>query len=189
MKRSHNNLCRQTTSNRQLPPIFLSDSHQLFNQSGGDADQPRYCEDVDAARQSKKTIDLSLRKENLCDKGFIEVSTQHIQTEEKSFQCKQCKKSFGHPGHLKLVHAVERPCVCKHGDMAFSELGHLKRHQSVSAEKPFSCTQCDKAFSELGPLKRHQRVHTGGKPYSCTQCDKAFSQLCNLKTHQSVHTG
>ena len=52
-------------------------------------------------------------------------------TDEKTFSCDQCPKSFNQRAHLKT---------------------HRRTH---TGEKPFLCDQCPKSFSDSSNLKKH----------------------------------
>ena len=83
---------------------------------------------------------------------------------EKSYQCKQCEKSFTTSTKLKL---------------------HTHTHTD---EKLFKCQVCDKKFACKIGFIRHNRTHIGKNPYRCQVCEKSFSRKSHLKVHLRTHT-
>ncbi|XP_034017216.1 zinc finger protein 658B-like [Thalassophryne amazonica] len=98
-------------------------------------------------------------------KSFSQDSDSRFNAGEKMLSCSECKKTFGHKGHLKR---------------------HMRTH---TGEKPFSCADCGKRFGQKTNLNMHIRIHTGEKPYSCPFCGKSCTHKTNLTRHLMVHTG
>ena len=82
----------------------------------------------------------------------------------KAHTCSECKKSFGHIGHLK---------------------GHMITH---SKERAYACVQCQKSFGRATCLKRHRLTRSGVKAHSCSECERSFSQVGHLRRHMVTHT-
>ena len=112
-------------------------------------------------------------------------------TREKSYQCKQCEKSFTvrqNLTHHLRTHTGEKPYKCEHCGKLFAQMGNLKHHlRTHTGEKPYKCEHCGKSFAQIGNLKRHTLTHTGEKPFKCEKCQKSFARKHRLKSHQLVH--
>jgi uncharacterized Zn-finger protein len=87
-------------------------------------------------------------------------------TEEKSYSCSVCLKSF-----------------CN----SLSLLRHSTIHSG--GEKPYHCSVCSKSFTYPSQLVVHMRIHTGERPYSCSVCSKSFISVTLLRQHTRIHTG
>ncbi|XP_074468517.1 uncharacterized protein LOC141753817 [Sebastes fasciatus] len=119
------------------------------------------------------------------------IKTFH--TEEKSFSCSFCNKSFSRCGNLQKhirIHTGEKLFNCSVCGKAFVERGNLKVHMRThTGEKPFSCSVCERSFAHSGNLQTHMRTHTEESRFSCSACGKAFSESGNLKGHIETQTG
>ncbi|KAJ7327007.1 hypothetical protein JRQ81_016766 [Phrynocephalus forsythii] len=91
-----------------------------------------------------------------CLSPVLEDPPVETHSEERPFQCEECKALFRTP---------------------FSLQRHLLIHNS---ERTFKCDHCDATFKRKDTLNVHiQVVHDGHKKYKCDLCDKAFCDtLC-----------
>ncbi|XP_031805273.1 zinc finger protein 32 [Sarcophilus harrisii] len=130
-----------------------------------------------------------------CDFTWKEISAIHekIHTGEKSYDYKQCGKTFSNKGALTVpqgIHTGETPYECNQCGQGFKKRQYLTQHQRIhTGEKPYECKQCGKAFTHKNSFALHQKMHTGQKPYECNQCGKAFRSKGHLIVHQRIHTG
>ncbi|XP_030041723.1 zinc finger and BTB domain-containing protein 40-like [Microcaecilia unicolor] len=130
---------------------------------------------------------------DICGKEFAHPSGMqyHKRTEhfdEKPFSCSDCGAKFAANSTLKnhqRLHTGERPYVCKHCHMTFTQAAALAYHtkKKHSEGKMYVCQYCDAVFAQSIELTRHVRTHTGDKPYVCRECGKGFSQANGLSIH------
>ena len=80
---------------------------------------------------------------------------------EKTFECKQCTKTF------KSKNLLER---------------HVKRVHDKTGEK-IECSKCDKTFTAVEYLRKHMKIHQFGRQYLCSQCGLAYTYSNHLKRH------
>ncbi|XP_050802389.1 PR domain zinc finger protein 5 isoform X6 [Gopherus flavomarginatus] len=98
---------------------------------------------------------------SICLNPVLEEPPIETHSEERPFQCEECKALFRTP---------------------FSLQRHLLIHNS---ERTFKCDHCDATFKRKDTLNVHiQVVHDGHKKYKCDLCDKAFVTPSVLKSHK-----
>ncbi|XP_042291764.1 gastrula zinc finger protein XlCGF57.1-like [Thunnus maccoyii] len=90
----------------------------------------------------------------------VPLSEMGRSTENKSYICPECGKTFFGEENLKI---------------------HMRTH---AGEKPFSCSFCDKGFTQKGYLSNHMSVHTEEKRFLYCVCGKRFAWRYNLKKHK-----
>lgn len=82
------------------------------------------------------------------------------------------------------IHSSKRPQKCRHCDMAFVGLAHLRGQERVHiGEQPHKCSQCEQSFSSPRDLKGHERIHAGEKPYEWWLCGKVLISATLLRHH------
>ncbi|XP_043552540.1 PR domain zinc finger protein 5 isoform X1 [Chiloscyllium plagiosum] len=125
------------------------------------------------------------------DLGKLCISTH---SEERPFQCDECKALFRTPFSLQrhlLIHNSERTFKCDHCDATFKRKDTLNVHIQVvhDGHKKYKCDLCDKAFVTPSVLKSHKKTHTGEKEKICPYCGQKFASNGTLRVHIRSHTG
>lgn len=125
----------------------------------------------------EKPDKISVKKEikyicQFCGKNFIKpfMFREHlrIHTNEKPFECRQCKQTF----RLKCTYQRH---VLSHLDMK---------------KRPFKCTVCTKSFLTKLFLTAHMAKHTGEKNFKCEICNINFGYYNSLYDHKkNIHEG
>ncbi|KAM6160565.1 zinc finger protein 445-like isoform 2-T3 [Erethizon dorsatum] len=140
---------------------------------------------------AKQKVELDQYEEALTYGSGLDPRLRE-QSEEKPFDCSQCRKSF----HCK---------------------SYVLEHQRIhTQEKPYRCASCRKTFRWRSNFTRHVRLHQEqelcapdpcqdevgaedfcqpqGAPvvedtFPCQQCGKTFTQKKTLLEHQGIHAG
>ncbi|KAK7819463.1 hypothetical protein U0070_015997, partial [Myodes glareolus] len=115
-------------------------------------------------------------------------------SEERPFQCDECKALFRTPFSLQrhlLIHNSERTFKCHHCDATFKRKDTLNVHVQVVHErhKKYRCELCNKAFVTPSVLRSHKKTHTGEKEKVCPYCGQKFASSGTLRVHIRSHTG
>ena len=101
---------------------------------------------------------------------------------EKSHQCKTCKKKFKLKIQLNIhsrnLHSKVR--IDKQMDVKTANPEKLK---------PYKCKSCDKGFRRKYNLGMHLKtVHLNVKAHKCSYCDKSFGCSANMERHiKAIH--
>ena len=109
-------------------------------------------------------------------------------TEQKTYQCEYCNRSFSEEhllnGHTYCVHKVL--IQTKPQDLTAREkpLIHTKEKANTGIAR---CEHCLKYFSNRKTLASHKKTHHAeGKRYKCGRCYESFTQTSDLEKH--LHT-
>ncbi|NXR60386.1 PRDM5 protein, partial [Rhadina sibilatrix] len=124
----------------------------------------------------------------------LEEPPVETHSEERPFQCEECKALFRTPFSLQrhlLIHNSERTFKCDHCDATFKRKDTLNVHIQVvhDGHKKYKCDLCDKAFVTPSVLKSHKKTHTGEKEKICPYCGQKFASNGTLRVHIRSHTG
>ncbi|NWH94543.1 PRDM5 protein, partial [Aegithalos caudatus] len=131
---------------------------------------------------------------SMCPNPVLEEPPVETHSEERPFQCEECKALFRTPFSLQrhlLIHNSERTFKCDHCDATFKRKDTLNVHIQVvhDGHKKYKCELCDKAFVTPSVLKSHKKTHTGEKEKICPYCGQKFASNGTLRVHIRSHTG
>uniref|UniRef100_A0A8V0XHA4 Zinc finger protein n=1 Tax=Gallus gallus TaxID=9031 RepID=A0A8V0XHA4_CHICK len=131
---------------------------------------------------------------SICLNPVLEEPPVETHSEERPFQCEECKALFRTPFSLQrhlLIHNSERTFKCDHCDATFKRKDTLNVHIQVvhDGHKKYKCDLCDKAFVTPSVLKSHKKTHTGEKEKICPYCGQKFASNGTLRVHIRSHTG
>lgn len=144
--------------------------------------------------------------ENVIDEE-PELCAIDYKTEETTFKCSQCPKSYAQANnlsrHMQSVHKQLR-FFCDLCDKSFSQSTTLKKHKMLKhncdvvekckaestpkveqSTKLFYCKLCPKSYTLPNNLARHMNTDHRKLRYSCNYCSKQFTQNSSLQEHQN----
>lgn len=130
---------------------------------------------------------------NFCGQMFVsKVALQeHIEMQEKRFQCDECGKRFVKLWALELhqiSHSNEKKFKCDKCPITFKHKRTLSEHRRTHEGHTNECDICGKQFTLLETFKKHkQRVHSNQRNYACDMCPKMFKSSSNLTSHRRIH--
>ena len=114
-------------------------------------------------------------------------------TEQKSFACEHCNKTYSCQKNLKrhaITHMGERPFPCGECEKSFTQRAYLTEHLRIhSGEKPFTCKHCDKRFAAKNNCRAHEKKIHKNKSYKCgfEGCNKNFDSEEKCNNHKKSH--
>ncbi|KAM7051858.1 PR domain zinc finger protein 5 isoform 2-T2 [Acridotheres tristis] len=146
------------------------------------------------AQHRQQHCELPHSVSSMCPNPVLEEAPVETHSEERPFQCEECKALFRTPFSLQrhlLIHNSERTFKCDHCDATFKRKDTLNVHIQVvhDGHKKYKCDLCDKAFVTPSVLKSHKKTHTGEKEKICPYCGQKFASNGTLRVHIRSHTG
>jgi len=124
---------------------------------------------------------------------FEHINTAHPDRKNKQLQCDLCGNVFRSKGsydeHRKTVHSNDRSFTCNVCEKSYKSERVLKIHKLRHGPANEICTECGKTFRLRSEVKHHMRRHANDRRIECDKCDKVFYRNSELKNHQRIHTG
>ena len=111
---------------------------------------------------------------------------------EKQQECDLCEYSTTNPGNMaqhSLIHTEEKPYDCKDCREKFESAEELKGHMALhinifEKEQVFSCKHCKQSFLKKGQLQAHSYIHRSRKLLSCDLCEYSSYKSYHLRRKQ-----
>ena len=134
----------------------------------------RGAEAIDFGHGKTTDSDQTLDSKKSEEEGRKYGLANHLRTQsdEKSFQCETCGKSFNFRGTLynhKRTHT--KPLKCEVCGKDFAQKQNLKTYMLThTGAQPFKCQLCGLSLTTVQSLQYHMNTHTGAKPYACKDC-------------------
>ncbi|KAK4310663.1 hypothetical protein Pmani_017790 [Petrolisthes manimaculis] len=103
----------------------------------------------------------------------------------RTFGCGICSQKFTNPSCLEThyrVHSNEKSFICKQCGKTYIQLGSFKNH-IMSHPATSACKECGKVFTNRNSLVAHEHAHVTQKPHACHSCGKRFAHAFNLEVH------
>uniref|UniRef100_A0A8C9DTL4 Zinc finger protein 445 n=1 Tax=Prolemur simus TaxID=1328070 RepID=A0A8C9DTL4_PROSS len=114
------------------------------------------------------------------------------QSEEKLFDCSQCRKSFHCKAYVlehQRIHTQEKPYKCTKCRKTFRWRSNFTRHMRSHQEEKFhKQNKGQEEFRQSPNCSQPQDAPTVEQTFLCQHCGKTFTRKKTLIDHQRMHT-
>ncbi|XP_065215785.1 PR domain zinc finger protein 10-like [Planococcus citri] len=139
----------------------------------------------------QRWTDKNIEREN---SDNSEESDDHMEEkiEEKTFECRPCKKKFKNPAALnvhKRFHSDDSVLECPICEKTFLKLTAMREHvHSHAVNGIYTCPHCPKKYDRYKYIRKHIRACHCKVTFSCKLCKKSFKSQYKLKSHMLRHS-